>query len=335
MVSMKCTTALLLLTLAGCSGGEVSVGDAGSTPRDGSAKNRDRALDIRKGAPDKKLPAGDLPRGKLALPGPPPDGPPAAGLKNITLYVNLGDSLAAGYYASSGRSYRALLTKNNDLLYPAYKGKDLASRFPGLKVIDRSKSGAVAKEILAQGKTVKGNPAGNTLVVISAGGNDFNDKIATMTLAPQAIAKANAAAGYLKQLYQHFGDKSRFPGKVTIAQLTIYDSTDGKGSIPKISGLSGFCKTIQGALGLLLGPVAIANLGSFNKILRTAASGAGVVVVDSHAAFLGHGFNYQDKTWKHYKPNDPTLWFHTDCAHGNNRGHHELRRLIWKALTGS
>jgi len=325
----------LVILLSGCPGDAVLLDDPDASAMDQAAAP-DRAAG--KDGPATKLdgPAGQKDQASVPGDGPvSPDGSKAPGLSNLTLFVNLGDSLAAGYYAGSGLSYKALLVKNNDALYPQYKGKDLKSRFPGLKVVDRSKSGAVTKEIMAQGKSVSGNPAGNTLVVISAGGNDFNDKITTMTLSPQTIAAANKGAANLKALYQHFGNKAKFPGKVTIAQLTIYDSTDGKGSIPKISGLTGFCKTIQGALGLLLGPVAIANLGTFNKILRTAATGAGVVVVDSHAAFLGHGFNYQDKTWKHYKPKDPTLWFHKDCAHGNNRGHHELRRLIWKSLMGN
>ena len=261
--------------------------------------------------------------------------PPPHALADVELYINLGDSLAAGYYATSGLSYKALLLQNNNALYPKYKGKDLKSLFPSLKVLDKSKSGAVTKEILAQGKSISGNPSGNTLVVISAGGNDFNNKLATMTLAPQTIAAANSAAGNLKSLYQHFGNKTKFPGKVTIAQLTIYDSTDGKGTIPKISGLTGFCKTIQGTLGVLFGSVVVANLGTFNQILLKEAKAGGVVVVDNHKAFLGHGFNYQDKTGKYYRPSDPTLWFHKDCTHGNNRGHHELRRLIWSALTGS
>ena len=331
-----CSAVFLALLAAGCAS-EPIVQQSMDAAAPDRALTTDRAPLV--DSPAKKLDGPGVKKDLAAVPGDGPGGPDqlkAPGLSNITLFVNLGDSLAAGYYAGSGLSYKALLVKNNDTLYPQFKGKDLSSLFPtNLKVVDKSKSGAVTKEILAQAKAVPGNPSGNTLVVISAGGNDFNDKIPTMTLALQTIAAGNQAAANLKALYQLFANKSKYPGKVTIAQLTIYDSTDGKGSIPQISGLTGFCKTIQGALGLLLGPVAITNLGTFNKILRTAATGAGVVVVDSHAAFLGHGFNYQDKTWKHYKPGDPTLWFHNDCAHGNNRGHHELRRLIWKALTGS
>lgn len=119
------------------------------------------------------------------------------------------------------------------------------------------------------------------------------------------------------------------PGK-----QTSYDSTNGKGSIPKISGLTGFCKTIRNPLVALVGPTVVLNLGTFNSVLKTAAWGAGGTMVPSRDGILGHGFNYQDKAWKHYKASDPTLWFHKDCAHGDNRGHHELRRLIRKALPG-
>ncbi len=311
-----------VLLLAGCPGGRDYSEDVGGGTPDSSPR-LDQNIPPKDGPgakPDGKGPQKDQALIQKDGPGA-SDGSSAPGLANITMFVNLGDSLAAGYYATSGLSYKALLLQNNNALYPKYKGKDLKSLFPSLKVLDKSKSGAVTKEILAQGKSISGNPSGNTLVVISASGNDFNNKLATMTLAPQTIAAANSAAGNLKSLYQHFGNKTKFPGKVTIAQLTIYDSTDGKGTIPKISGLTGFCKTIQGTLGVLFGSVVVANLGTFNQILLKEAKAGGVVVVDNHKAFLGHGFNYQDKTGKYYRPSDPTLWFHKDCTHGNNRGH--------------
>ena len=269
---------------------------------------------------------------------PPTDGaaPQPSLLQGLTLMVNLGDSLAAGYYASSGHSYRALLVKNDDLLYPAYAKHDLKSLFPVIKIVDKSKSGSTTKDVAGQASSVAGNPVGNTLVLISAGGNDFNDKLQVMIDPVQTMAAAKAAVANLTKIKNHFANKTLYPGKVFIVMLNVHDPTDGVGTLPAISGLTGFCSTIRGPIGLLFGPIAIQNLGTFNKELATfAAASQEVSPVDNHQAFLGHGYHYQDKTKPHYDAGDPTLWFHNDCAHLNNLGHHHLRRLIWQALGGT
>ena len=327
---------LVILALAGCTG-------ESSAPADGPSGGQDAVMeglgfpDLRPHDPDTKLPPVDAaadgttpttdgsvtPEGSVT-----PDGPVATGvLKNVTLLVNIGDSLAAGYYATSGNSYKALLVNNNNLLYPTHAGKDLSSLFPGLKVVDKSKSGAKTAEILKQAKSVAGNPVGNTLVLISAGGNDFNENMTTMLLPLQAALAASANLG---QIAAHFNDKLRFPGTSTLVMLNVHDPTDGAGKIPNIKGLGGFCKTIL-KFGLV-GGIVVTNLGLFNGHLATAASTNKMLLVDNHKAFLGHGFNFADKTNVHYVAKDPSLWFHTDCAHGNNRGHHELRKLIWSKL---
>ncbi len=231
---------LLLLACAGQSTGADSRPVADAAPGEGMSF-RDRGL-----IPDKKGPKPDGPPQKLDGPAKKLDGPvkkPDAGTApvkpiKLTLLVNIGDSHAAGYYASAGNSYKALLVKNNDLLYPTHKGKDLSTLFPGIKVVDKSKSGAKTSEILKQAKSVSGNPVGNTLVVMSAGGNDFNESVTTM-LMPAAVAQK--ATANLKQIAAHFANKGKFPGTVTIVMLNIYDPTDGMGNIPNKGGLSGFC----------------------------------------------------------------------------------------------
>ena len=284
-------------------------------------------------APDIALSDGLKPKMDLAqqLDAGKPDAPKPGTLKikNVTLLVNLGDSLAAGYYASSGLSYKALLVKNNDLLYASYKGLDLSTAFPGLKVVDRSKSGAKSGEIAKQATSVGGNPVGHTLVLMSAGGNDFNESVTTM-MVPHAVALG--ATANLKKIVQHFSNQAKFPGQFTLVMLNIYDPTDGMGSIPNTKGLSGFCKTIL-KFGLV-GSIVVANLDVFNAELANFAKTHKLILADNHKNFLGHGFNHNNPLCKFYNAKDPSLWFHNDCAHGNNRGHHEIRRLIWAKLEG-
>ena len=322
-----------LLLLAACSGGSTSNLD--SRAAGDQSSNEGLLFPDALGPHDSKGPSTE----KLLADGPSvtPDGPakkpdatvPTIKLSKITLLVNLGDSLAAGYYATSGNSYKALLVKNNNLLYPTHAGKDLSTLFPGLKVVDKSKSGAKTSEILKQAQSVSGNLTGNTLVLISAGGNDFNESMATM-LFPLPVAQK--ATANLKQIATHFANKAKFPGTVTMVMLNIYDPTDGMGNIPNTGGLTGFCKTIL-KFGLV-GGVVITNLALFNQQLAAFASANKVIFADNHKLFLGHGFNYKNPLCKHYDSKDPSLWFYKDCAHGNNRGHHEIRKLIWGKLGG-
>jgi hypothetical protein len=320
---MARVVALLVLWVVGCAGEAVS-GDgptAGDLRLDKQLAFADTPSSRRDGLSDQR--SSDGPHRDQ---GSPPT------LTNLTLFVNLGDSIGAGYYASSGHSYRALLVKNDDLLYPVYKGRDLASRFPSIKIVDKAKSGAVTSEVVAQALSVTGNAVGNTLVVVSAGGNDFNDNVMTMADPIKAQAAAQQATANLKKMIDHFQDKAHFPGELTFVMLDVYDPTDGTGTVPGV-GLSGFCATIQ-KWGLLIGPLVVQNLVAFDQTYATFAATSKVTLASIHTAFLGHGFHFNDPSSPHYDVTDPTLWFHTDCAHGNDRGHHEIRRLIWKALTG-
>lgn len=255
--------------------------------------------------------------------------------QGVTLFVNLGDSLAAGCCVTANHAYRALLAHNDPLAYPAFIGKDLATRYPGIKFNDKSKSGAVTKDVIGQAKAISNNLLGHTLVVISAGGNDSNDNILTMVDPLKADAAAATAVANLSQVVAYFRQPLRFPGGVTIALLTVHDPTDGTGNVPPLGGLTGFCSTLLSPVGVLLGPLAIGNLGRFNAALTGFAQQQGLVLIGNHDAFLGHGYHHAETNSAHYHPQDPTLWFHNDCAHLNDRGHHEVRRLLWQALVGS
>jgi lysophospholipase L1-like esterase len=319
--------AVAALALASCGESPLPVGKDGALPDTA----RSEGLAFR----DSASPVGDRAAGERAadLGAEHRDSATPPGLANVTLFVNLGDSLGAGYYASAGHSYRALLLKNDDVLYPAYKGRDLKGRFPAIGAVDKAKSGATTADALAQAKTVAGNPAGATVVVVSAGGNDFNDNVMAMIDPVQIALIGQKAVDNLGKIVDHFSNKAAFLGQLYLVLLDVHDPTDGAGSIPALPNLGGFCQTIL-KLGPLVGPIVVSNLGGFNAGLAKLAQARKLLFPDNHTAFLGHGFHYNDPQSPHYKAADPTLWFWNDCTHGNDRGHHELRRLIWKALTG-
>ncbi len=61
----------------------------------------------------------------------------------------------------------------------------------------------------------------------------------------------------------------------------------------------------------------------------------GVSIVDLRGHFLGHGHNHSDDSMGAYHSDDATLWFDNDCIHPNDRGHHEIRRLFYAAISAT
>jgi lysophospholipase L1-like esterase len=140
---------------------------------DGSNSSNDAAID----SGVDQLEADALPdseeRGAEIAPDLRPDLPPPKlpELGTLTLYANLGDSIAHGY--GSTVTYRDLLMQNDDDAYPEFEGKDFATRFSDIQLSDRSFDGATSAQVVQQSKLVPANTTGTTLVIISAGGNDI------------------------------------------------------------------------------------------------------------------------------------------------------------------
>ncbi len=200
--------------------------------------------------------------------------------------------------------------------------------------MDKAAFGALSSQLPAQISAVGGNPKGDTLVVISIGGNDFAGAVIQLSLDANAgKTLAKQVTGYITTALAPLADKTKYPGKVAVVLMTFHDPTDGAGKIPAVKGLTGFCQMVQLA-GPVVGPTVIKAMGLFNTELKTWAQANKIMIADNHAHALGHGWNYNDKTNKYYDSKDPTLWFHTDCLHANDRGNGEMRKVIWSRMTG-
>jgi len=262
-------------------------------------------------------------------------GPPPGLPSNVTMYVNVGDSLAVGYPSSSSNAYKGLLMQNDDTKYPKWKGKDLKTKYPSIKLSDQAAFGALSSQLATQTAAVGGNPKGDTLVIISVGGNDFAGAIISLSLNANAgTTLAKTVTGNIDKALKTFADKAKYPGKVAVVLMTFHDPTDGAGKIPNVKGLTNFCQAILLA-GPIVGKTVIKGMGLFNKELKAWAKKSGVMIADNHAHALGHGWNYNDKTNPNYDASDPTLWFYTDCLHANDRGNHEMRTVLWDRMVGT
>lgn len=243
--------------------------------------------------------------------------------QNPARVVFLGDSITAGYgLDNANNSYVSLLLDNNDSKWPGYETEDLAARYPDIEALDVSVSGATTTSLLADqldaveagwGSTV----SGETLVVITIGGNDLTDALFT---GADEVAAANTVVANLEVIVDFFQDPARFPDGSYVYITNVYEPTDGTGQVEECF------------FGLDLSSV-IPTFEDLATDSLALAQTQGWAWVDLRGHFVGHGFRYDEQgAWTDEE--DPTLWFQDDCIHPNPRGHHEVRRLFLAAIDG-
>ena len=256
---------------------------------------------------------------------------PSPSLGKLTLMVNLGDSIAEGYGVKRGYGYAELIHRNADADYPTYKGKDLTTRFPGISVTDRSRGGSQSTNLPGQVSGVPANTTGDTLVLLSIGGNDVMYKITAMLDAKIMADLVTTITGNIKKVVDHFADKKRYPGKTTFVMLNLYDFTDGMGTVPQDAPTDKYCGAFK-YLSDFAGPKVAQSFVTYNNAMAAFAQKQGILLVDIYSHFLGHGFHCKNPASKYYDAADPTLWYRPECIHPNTVGHNEIRKLVWKAL---
>jgi lysophospholipase L1-like esterase len=257
---------------------------------------------------------------------------PIDDLDDVRLYINIGDSLAAGYDAdgnngSGGHGYSRLILDNHPD-YPAYGQHNLTALYGSVQYRDVSDSGdtsAQARDHLEN--TSLPDVDGDVLVTLTCGGNDFNNDVWTMLLR----ARTEAAANELEQNYIAMVDLLRNKyekpvqgHRVVFLMTNLHDPTAGTGAIPP--GFDqGFCETLNNPL--FTPPArqtAIDNLNFFNQRMTEIIESLGGHLVDNHGVFFDHGMNAPGAE----------RWITDDCTHPSNEGHHQLRREEWFVLTG-
>jgi len=256
--------------------------------------------------------------------------PPIDELDDLKLYINIGDSLAAGYNAdgrngSGGKGYARLMLENHPD-YPTYLGHALRALYPDVQFMDISHSGDTSGDALdaVQGASWP-SVDGDVLVSLTCGGNDFNNDITTMILrtVTEAVA-ANLQSNY-REIVGILRSRYENPsaGHTVVFLITnIHDPTGGTGAIPPGYD-DGFCSLLNDPRVIPVRATAIANLEFFNSKIAEVTAELGGYLVDNHGVFFDHGMN---------APGDER-WIDDDCVHPLNEGHHQLRREEWFVLT--
>lgn len=217
----------------------------------------------------------------------------------------LGDSISTDDYPGEGKGAASLFYRNQDHLYPDFKGLDLATLFSGiefqLQALDGATSSHVIHEQIPQIKHIRRS---RVVFTLTAGGNDIlseQDDADHISLRIQTITRT------LKQL---------FPACIIILG-TIYDPSDGAGDLFEP--------------GVRLHRE-METLATLNQNIREMAA-PGIEVVDIYKHFLGHGSRAKDPSNPFHHSEDPSLWYLLTIE-PNTRGAHEIRKLFWNRLRG-
>jgi lysophospholipase L1-like esterase len=231
-------------------------------------------------------------------------------------YTALGDSISIDTYplhdvqqrhpgkASTDRlGAAALLFRNDDKLWPEFRGRDLHSLQPELRFDygrdDLTADGATTESLLGQIEHVQRDhrPA---LVTITAGGNDLLGHIGHLFNPVAAIAKRlHHAVARLLHLRPH----------ATVLLGTVYDPSDGTNLLPD------FDRKLDREAEWLL---------AYNdEVRRFAATDPRLRLADIHRHFLGHGAAVtEDERW----------YLVESIIEPSARGASEVRRVWLEAL---
>lgn len=252
--------------------------------------------------------------------------------KNIRLtkIILIGDSMLKGIDISQAHQISSLLIENDDSAYPDYRGKDLSSRFPAAQIVDRIDVGITISESLKSLNSELDNPAGRTLVIYAAGLNDVGNIFAGKISLEEG---AKAITEGLEIIAEHFSQKRRFPDGVDLLLWNYQDYSDGVGFIPAENASEAFAcklwpKKFSDDSQLMLVVVAALEdaLSLVTKKYRH------VHLIDIHRMLLGHGAWFFLNDAPFYCDDDPSLWYNDDCIHFNERGSHQVRKLIWQKI---
>jgi lysophospholipase L1-like esterase len=238
----------------------------------------------------------------------------------------LGDSITAW---GGSLAYRPLLLHNADDTWPEYVDHDLEWLYPDLTQVVNVASGGSTTSVLLESQVpaieqALGGPVqGETMTVLTIGGNDMQLALASVLADQQELAqqRVDGMLDNIETLLDYLLDEDRFPDGNWVHLSNVYDPSDGQGlTADCFSGLE---------LGAVLPLLVDANAG-----VRAIAEERGVAMIDLRYHFDGHGYGARpDGSFP--GPDDPEVWFRDDCIHPNNRGFHEVRRLFYGVIEGA
>ncbi len=90
-----------------------------------------------------------------------------------TIYT-FGDSiLDCGHYNDRGLTPGHLVVRNDDRLFPEFRGQDMTKRYGPVRLDHRAVDGSMVDDLAQQAKRLPIEPIGNSVALLTIGGNDL------------------------------------------------------------------------------------------------------------------------------------------------------------------
>lgn len=269
-------------------------------------------------APREDPPGVDTPPGAHASQIPPTLAPVEA-----ARIIVLGDSVSAGSGAPTADTYFALVATNDDEAWPDDADHDLETmmgQVPNVLhvAVHNANASSMEQTQLPALSTLLGDTvSGHSIVVMTIG---FQDVLTEVLGDDTGIV--SAALDHIRNVVRYFRDPVRFPDATSIYLFNVTDPTNG-------TGLSQGCFLTDSISELP------ATVESINARYLALGGELGIGVIDAHGYFMGHGFAGTTRAGAYAaEASGPANWF-TSCLVPNERGHNELRKLLFEAIDGS
>lgn len=225
----------------------------------------------------------------------------------FTHYIALGDSISIDLYPAADAERRfagrfstdelgaaSLLVKNDDKLWPEFRGRDL-----GIPATDLTADGATTESLLRQVEHIDKSDA-PTLVTITAGGNDLLGSIGSRGPSPVPQIEARLRSAINKVLEKR--------PNATLLVGTVYDPTDGTNVLDGRGRLDREAEW----------------LADYNdRIRRLVQTDKRLKLADIHKHFLGHGLT---------APVEEQWYLRESIIEPSARGASEVRRVWLEAI---
>jgi len=227
---------------------------------------------------------------------------PALDVGETDVAVALERDVHAGAVAPLGAA--SLLYRNDDARWPAERGDDLCSRFPGITFAKLASDGATIGDVFGEQLPQLAGSDAPSLITLTIGGNDLLSAVANKP----RLSLLEAIARDVAEAYEFLLDAlHRTRPNALVILATIYDPSDGTAHIP----------------GVLeqVGALPLSVLDGLNDRIRALAFGTPrTLLADVHARFLGHGVT---------APDDERWYWKRSLIEPNAAGANEIRRL-WR-----
>jgi lysophospholipase L1-like esterase len=198
-------------------------------------------------------------------------------------YAALGDSMSIDRYPdldhagrqglpvpATGLGAASLLARNDDVVWPEFAGRDLATRHPGIEPHFLAEDGATTETVLAsQIEALESLDAGaETLVTLTVGGNDLLGLIGASP--GEGRDRLRQVVVNLEAIVSAIGERLR---RATLLVANVYDPTDGTGDLE----------------GTRLAAHEMKWLADYNAAVARVCGARRARLVDLHGHFRGHG----------------------------------------------